>query len=187
LNDRKTPASSLPRRPCIDRALPQLCCAFLLADLGPDVIKIEKPHLARQHSLDARAVRKVRASIRLTHAAMLRNHEPHTGLEAKFSLEFAIAAALSVRKVGLSELQDRFVLRDDVRALMQGGDRLPARTDAHRQRRCGRADGRLFDSGEIEEARGRIAHPLIARELEAKFMDCVAGNGHDTARLYGQL
>ena len=44
-------------------------------------------------------------------------------------------------------------------------------------------DGRLFDSGEIEEARGGIAHPLIAGELEAKFMDCVAGNGHDAARL----
>jgi aconitate decarboxylase len=151
--------------------------------------------LARQHSLDARAVRKVRASIGVTQAAMLRNHDPHTGLEAKFSLEFAIAAALAVRKVGLSELQDHFVLRDDVRALMRkveittvdtvcpheptlaASDRVVVQMD----------DGRLFDSGEIEEARGGIAHPLIAGELEAKFMDCVAGNGHDAARLYGQL
>jgi aconitate decarboxylase len=113
-----------------------------------------------------------------------------TGLEAKFSLEFAIAATFSVRKVGLSELQDRFVLRDDVRALMRkveivcpheptlaASDRLVLQMH----------DGRLFDSGEIEEPRGGVAHPLIAGELEAKFMDCVAGNGHDAARLCGQL
>jgi 2-methylcitrate dehydratase PrpD len=39
---------------------------------------------------------KVRASIGVTQAAMRRNYDPHTGLEAKFSLEFAIAAALAV-------------------------------------------------------------------------------------------
>jgi aconitate decarboxylase len=120
----------------------------------------------------------------------VRNHDPHTGLEAKFSLEFAIAAALAVRKVGLSELQDRFVFRDDVRALMRkleivcpheptlaASDRVVVHMD----------DGRLFNSGEIEEARGGIAHPPIAGELKARFMDCVVGNGHDAARLYGQL
>ncbi|WP_430649021.1 hypothetical protein [Bradyrhizobium niftali] len=82
-----------------------------------------------------------------------------------------MAAALSVRKVGLSELQARSLLRDDVRALMRkveivcpheptlaASDRVAVQMD----------DGRLFDSGEIEEARGGIAHPLDSRRTRGK-------------------
>ena len=42
---------------------------------------------------------------------MLRNSRPKTGLEAKFSMQFAMAAALVARRVGLSELTDGFALR----------------------------------------------------------------------------
>ena len=45
---------------------------------------------------------------------MLRNREPKTALEAKFSIEFAMASALIARKVGLKELDDGFVRRDDI-------------------------------------------------------------------------
>ena len=45
---------------------------------------------------------------------MLRNREPKTALEAKFSIEFAMASALVARKVGLKELDDGFVRRDDI-------------------------------------------------------------------------
>ena len=45
---------------------------------------------------------------------MLRNRSPKTALEAKFSIEFAIASALIARRVGLKELDDGFVRRDDI-------------------------------------------------------------------------
>lgn len=151
--------------------------------------------LARGHDLDATRVREVRASLGVTAAGMLRNHDPRTGLEAKFSLEFAAAAALAVRKVGLAELQDVFVRRADIQALMRkvriatvdtvcpqeptlsASDRVVIEMD----------DGRVFDSGEIEETRGGLARPLLAGELEAKFMDCTAAANVDGAALYGRL
>ena len=45
---------------------------------------------------------------------MLRNRAPKTALEAKFSIEFAMASALIARQVGLKELDDDFVRRDDI-------------------------------------------------------------------------
>ena len=150
--------------------------------------------LARQHDLPAARVREVRATIGQTQASMLRNHDPRTGLEAKFSLEFAVAAALAVRKVGLAQLHDAFVRRADIQALMRkvrtatvdtvcpseptlaASDRVVIELD----------DGRVFDSGEIAETRGGLAQPLLPGELEAKFMDCTAAAG-DCAGLLRQL
>ena len=151
--------------------------------------------LARRHGLEPQRVREVRAAIGTTQASMLRNHEPCTGLQAKFSLEFAVAAALAVRKVGLAELQDAFVRRQDIQALMRkvriatvdtvcpheptlsASDRVVVEMD----------DGRLFDTGEIAQTRGGLAMPLLEGELEAKFMDCTAVGGFDARFLYGQL
>lgn len=151
--------------------------------------------IVRGATVDPQRVREVRASLGPTAAAMLRNHDPQTGLEAKFSLEFAIAAALAVRKVGLAELQDAVVRRADLQALMRkvriatvdtvcpheptlaASDRVVIEMD----------DGRVFDSGEIEETRGGLARPLLAGELESKFMDCTAAGGIDGATLYGRL
>jgi aconitate decarboxylase len=150
--------------------------------------------LARGKELRAERVREVRTTIGTTQASMLRNHEPQTALEAKFSLEFAVAAALDVHRVGLSELQDAFVQRQDIQALMRkvriatvdtvcpqeptlaASDRVVIEMD----------DGRVFDRGEITETRGGLVQPLLPGELEAKFMDCTAQSG-DCAALYRQL
>ena len=64
---------------------------------------------------------------------MLRNSRPQTGLEAKFSMQFALASALVARKVGLAQLTDNFVLRPDVQAIfdrvsLSGTDALMAGT-----------------------------------------------------------
>jgi 2-methylcitrate dehydratase PrpD len=145
--------------------------------------------LARGKELRPERVREVRATIGATQASMLRNHEPTSGLEAKFSLEFAVAAALVQRKLGLAELDDAFVRREDIQALMRKvriatvdtvcpseptlslSDRVVVEMD----------DGRVFDSGEILETRGGLAQPLLPGELEAKFMDCTAASGRGEA------
>jgi 2-methylcitrate dehydratase PrpD len=150
--------------------------------------------LVRGKELRPGQVREVRATIGATQASMLRNHAPAGALEAKFSLEFAVAAALAVRKVGLAELQDAFVRREDIQALMPkvriatvdtvcpqeptlaASDRVVIEMD----------DGRVFDSGEIFETRGGLAQPLLPGELEAKFMDCTAGSGRGGS-LYRRL
>jgi len=138
--------------------------------------------LARTHGIDASSVARVEATIGTTQAGMLRNHAPVTALEAKFSLEFAVAAALTAGKVGLSELTDEFVNRPVVR------DTMGKLSLATTQARCPvepafafsdrvalkLADGRTLDSGEIRFARGNAKLPLRDDDLRAKFMDCAA-------------
>lgn len=152
--------------------------------------------LAAAHDLRPDNVAAVHATIGATQAAMLRNHVPATGLEAKFSLEFAVASALVARRVGLRELTDGFVNAPQVRALM------PKVRTATVDSRCPVEpvfaltdrvvvecrDGRRLDSGEIRFARGNAKLPLQDEALKAKFADCASGVRHvDADRLYERL
>jgi 2-methylcitrate dehydratase PrpD len=151
--------------------------------------------LVRAHDVAPQRVREVRASIGRTQASMLRNHQPMTALEAKFSLEFAVAAALLERKVGLAELQDHQVRREEVQALMRKVRITTVDTVCPTEPTLAASDrvvivlgdGREIDSGEIEETRGGLAHPLLPGELEAKFMDCTASSADHGPLLYERL
>ena len=139
--------------------------------------------LAKAHDLKAQDVRRVDATIGVAQASMLRNHQPATGLEAKFSLEFAVASALLARKVGMAQLTDKFVAEAPVREAM-GKVRIAtvdtscpiepvfALTD---RVVIELRDGRRLDSGEIRFARGNAKLPLKDEELKAKFLDCASG------------
>lgn len=192
--DREPPASAMGRSPRIARLgltvkkYPMCFATHRVIDAMLDLV--------RAHGLKGEAVRDVRATIGIAQATMLRNHAPATALEAKFSLEFAIACALVAGKVGLAELNDAFVRRDDVQALfgkvriattdtvceheptLAASDRVVIRTH----------NGRVLDSGEIASTRGDVSTPLARGELEAKFMDCTAAVADlDRARLFRGL
>lgn len=139
--------------------------------------------LATANDLKPEDVREVHATVGGAQASMLRNHAPVTGLEAKFSLEFAVASALVARKVGLRELTDGFVAQPRVRETMAKvktstvDTRCPiepvfALTD---RVEIELEDGRKLDSGEIRFARGNAKLPLDEEALRAKFFDCAAG------------
>jgi 2-methylcitrate dehydratase PrpD len=139
--------------------------------------------LVTQHDLGPDDVAEVEATIGETQAAMLRNHRPRTGLEAKFSLEFAVASAVVARRVGLSELTDAFVARPDVQAMLPrvrvatSATRCPidptfAETDRVVLRT---SSGAELDSGDIRFPRGNAMLPLSEAELHEKFSDCVRG------------
>ncbi|MBK5204081.1 MAG: MmgE/PrpD family protein [Polaromonas sp.] len=144
--------------------------------------------IAERENLQPRQVRRVRVTIGAAQASMLRNHRPQTGLEAKFSVEFAVAAALVARQVGLTQLSDSFVDRDDVRGLL---DKVivditerpcpidPAFSFADRVV-IDLVDGRSFDSGDIRFALGNAKLPLDAAGLRQKFMDCIAAGASST-------
>jgi 2-methylcitrate dehydratase PrpD len=153
--------------------------------------------LAEQHDIWPDDVTEVSATIGDAQASMLRNHAPKTALEAKFSLEFAVASALVARRVGLRELTDEFVNDPQVSSAMS-----KVRT-ATTSTRCPiepvfaisdrvvirLADGRTVDSGDIRFPRGNAMLPLDATDLRRKFLDCCsrAGDVEAAARLYEQL
>ena len=148
------------------------------------------------HDVQPEDVAQVHASVGATQASMLRNHAPVTGLEAKFSLEFAVASALVARKVGLRELTDEFVAQPQVREMMSKVR--TSTTDTYCPIEPVFAltdnvtielkDGRRLDSGEVRFARGNAKLPLNDMALKAKFLDCTSGaDDLDAAALYERL
>jgi 2-methylcitrate dehydratase PrpD len=68
--------------------------------------------------VDLARVRRIEARISRRHAAVMPHHRPLDSLQAKFSLEFALACALVHGRVGLAELRDEVVLDAQVQRLM---------------------------------------------------------------------
>ncbi|HZP89337.1 MAG TPA: MmgE/PrpD family protein [Burkholderiales bacterium] len=138
--------------------------------------------LARDNGIGAADVEHIEATIGEAQVGMLRNHDPVTGLEAKFSLEFAVACALVAGKVGLAQLTDAFVNQAQVKETMRKVSILTTTSRcpvepifAFADRVVLRLkDGRTLDSGDIRFARGNAKLPLADPELHAKFIDCAS-------------
>jgi 2-methylcitrate dehydratase PrpD len=136
--------------------------------------------LVRQHGLKSDDVREIRVHTGITQKLMLRNSNPQTGLEAKFSMEFAMASALIAGRVGLSELTDEFVSRPEVGATfakvrctttdeIMPGDQPFAPAD---QVSVVLVSGRVLEHAPVIHAKGSWQQPLSRDELKDKFIDC---------------
>lgn len=153
--------------------------------------------LVADNDLAAADVAEIRVLTGGTQHRMLRNARPQTGLEAKFSMEFAMAAALIARRVTLAELRDDFVRRADVQEALgktkvttteerMQGDETFAPFD---QVAVTLASGEVVDHPPIAHARGSWIRPLAAEERREKFIACarpVLGENH-AGRLWNAL
>ncbi len=145
--------------------------------------------LVERHDVKPEAVERIQVSTGETQLRMLRNSRPQTGLEAKFSMQFAMASALVARKVGLAELTDGFVRRPDVQAIfplvsftttdatMAGSAFAPADSVEITTK-----SGKTFKSGPVEYAKGSHQHPLSREELFDKFADCLGADFQETKK-----
>ncbi len=141
--------------------------------------------LRSRRPIDPAAIELMTVSLSDTHATILRNHAPQTGLEAKFSIEFAMAAAVIGGRVGLSELTDAFVRRPDVQALMrrvevetnQNYDPESPGASLYDQVRVHLAGGVVLESDQVRHARGHARRPLTGGELFEKFRGCIDAGG----------
>jgi 2-methylcitrate dehydratase PrpD len=126
------------------------------------------------------SVAAVEVAIGRNQVIPLREHRPLTPLQAKFSLEFAVAAALLAGRVGLAELSEQFVTRPAVQSLMSKvqaeliddpdpDEPLFSRWDRVRIRL---ADGSVLSSASVRHARGHARNPISFEELVEKFSDC---------------
>jgi aconitate decarboxylase len=148
--------------------------------------------LRRQHALAARDIESVAVEIGEVQATILRNHRPQNALDAKFSAEFAVAAAAVAGDCGLAELTDPFVRRGDVQEMFPKV-RISTRTDRLREEPALAAydrveivlrDGRTLQSEPIAYPRGHFKRPVDADRLWTKFADCTAPSmGEAQARM----
>jgi 2-methylcitrate dehydratase PrpD len=108
----------------------------------------------------------------------LLHHQPKTGLEAKFSMEFRMAILLLERKAGLGEFSDRVVRRADVQEMIRrinfhvdpeaesvGYDKMTSLLKIHLK------DGRVI-TGRADFGKGSPANPMTFEEAAAKFRGC---------------
>ena len=137
--------------------------------------------LLKENRLDPARVARVNVSTSRRNTTILRNHRPQTGLEAKFSMEFAMACALVAGRAGLTELTDEFVRRAEIQALMQRvsvdpDDREDPATPGYTPDdlvSIEKIDGSRLESRKITTVRGGPQEPLAREELWAKFDDCL--------------
>src|SRR5437667_12604417 len=108
----------------------------------------------------------------------LLHHQPKTGLEAKFSMEFCLAILLLERKAGLGEFSDKVVQRAEVQEVIRkihfyvdpeaenaGFDKMTSILTIHLK------DGRVI-TGRADFAKGSPADPLTFEDAEQKFRGC---------------
>ncbi|MSP52003.1 MAG: MmgE/PrpD family protein [Alphaproteobacteria bacterium] len=132
--------------------------------------------------IDPTTIRRVVPRVSPRHAEVMPYHRPHTGLEAKFSLEAVVALGLLYGRVGLPELTDEVVARPAVQDLIAkvaielSADDDPefpngARVD---NVRVELAEGRVATSRDVRRHRGHGQNPLTVEELWQKFALCTA-------------
>jgi 2-methylcitrate dehydratase PrpD len=135
--------------------------------------------------VDPRTVRRIVLRTPEAAVAPLIHHRPGTGLQGKFSLEYAAAAALLDGHPGLGAFTDEAVRRDQARRLtaLVETDLVPGGTwllDGELEAEVHLAGGRVL-RGRQQYPPGSPARPPSARELQAKLADCVAGLDTDSA------
>jgi len=140
----------------------------------------EMLRLIRENRITADQVERVDVGTNKNMPNALIYHQPRTSLEAKFSMEFCMAAALLYGKVGLAEFHDDVINRAEVQEMMRrvrfgvspvaeaaGYDKMATIIDIHMK------NGGSF-SGRADFAKGSPANPMSWDEVAAKFSDCAA-------------
>jgi len=136
--------------------------------------------LLARRPLKPAEIARITVSISETHSLILRNHTPETGLAAKFSMEFAMAAAVIARRAGLGEYTDEFVHRPDVQDLMgrvgvvtnENYDPVVSGASVYDQVTIDLVNGERIESEQIRRSRGHAERPLGEAELFDKFRTC---------------
>jgi 2-methylcitrate dehydratase PrpD len=137
--------------------------------------------LLKERPFKPEEVARITAEISDTRAMILRNHRPQTGLEGKFSMEFAMAASVIARRATLAEYTDDFVRRPDVQALMekvavetnQNYDPEISGASVYDQVRVELVGGETLETAQVRRARGAAELPLRDEELFEKFGTCL--------------
>jgi 2-methylcitrate dehydratase PrpD len=140
----------------------------------------ELARILRTNGIDGRGVERLNVGTNRNMPNALIYHNPKTGLEGKFSMEFCMAALLLYGKAGLSEFTDEVVRRPEVQQMMArvhfgvnpvaeaaGYDKMTTILELNLR------DGRVI-RGRADFAKGSPAIPMSYDEAGEKFLDCAS-------------
>jgi len=138
----------------------------------------ELARLIDAHKIQATQVEKLDIGANHNMTTTLLHHQPKTGLEAKFSMEFCMAILLLEHKAGLGQFSDKVVRRPDVQEMIRkinfyvdpeaesaGYDKMTSILKVHL------TDGRTI-TGRADFGKGSPANPMSFDEAATKFRGC---------------
>jgi 2-methylcitrate dehydratase PrpD len=138
----------------------------------------ELARLIAANNIEANQVEKLDVGANHNMTTALLHHQPKTGLEAKFSMEFCMAILLLERKAGLGEFSDSVAQRADVQEMIRkinfyvdpeaesaGFDKMTSLLKIHLK------DGRII-TGRAEFGKGSPVDPMTFEETGVKFKGC---------------
>jgi 2-methylcitrate dehydratase PrpD len=138
----------------------------------------ELVRLIETYKIQATQVAKVDVGANHNMTSTLLHHQPKTGLEAKFSMEFCMAILLLEHKAGLGRFSDKIVQRPDVQDMIgrvnfyvdpeaesAGFDKMTSLLKIHL------TDGRVI-TGRADFGKGSPADPMSFDEAAEKFRGC---------------
>ncbi|MQA63144.1 MAG: MmgE/PrpD family protein [Actinophytocola sp.] len=124
------------------------------------------------------------------------HHRPRTGLQGKFSMEYAMAACLLDGALGLSTFTDASVTRPEAQRLLAKVELHTAEVPplgpadwewGYAALNVETAEGEPL-SNRVDKPRGHASRPLAEHELRRKFDDCLAYGGlRPSDELYAAL
>ena len=136
--------------------------------------------LIRKNDIQAEQVESVAVGTNKNMPNALIHHHPTDALQAKFSMEFCMAALLLYGKAGLTEFSDEVVQRPEVQAMIRRvhfGVNPEAEAAGYNKMttilEIKLKDGRTI-SGRADFAKGSPADPMSFDDVAAKFQDCAA-------------
>jgi 2-methylcitrate dehydratase PrpD len=153
--------------------------AFPTGSLGhPAMTKMLE--LVKKHDIRPQDVAQVRVKTSQNIHHTLLHHQPKTELQAKFSLEFCLAALLLERKCGLNQFHDEYVMRPDVQAAIAKVEYTTFTPEEAKRENHNIVtsyveivmnDGRRFGE-RVDAGKGNKANPMSEDEVADKFREC---------------
>jgi 2-methylcitrate dehydratase PrpD len=143
------------------------CCGGLHSVLDNTLLLMQREPITPERVAD------VECRVHPQKVAYLDRPRVSDGLEAKFSIQYCVAAALLHGRVGLSQFSDESVRHADVQALMRKIRVVPG---VDLDGFASEVSVRSLDGGEcssrLPEPKGSASSPLTEDELLGKFIDC---------------
>lgn len=149
--------------------------------------------LQKEHGFSLDDVQRIETKVGRSAVDNLSYPEPTDEMQARFSMQYCLAAALHRGRLSLEDFTPEAITRRDIRRHMhkisvsaysleqeRGVERLP------HQVRVTLLDGRILWAERLH-AKGAIADPITEAERRSKFTDCLAWAGIQDDRLFSTL
>lgn len=129
--------------------------------------------LMKENKFSPEDVKSIECVFNETMNSVMLHHNPKTGLEGKFSIEYCVARSLLDGRVRLEDFTDERVNQPEVRDIIK---KIKVRIDSSLPMiatliNIELADGRVL-SKRLDRSRGWPENPLEHAELAAKYRDC---------------